>query len=210
MRRLLVTLFTLSLLAVACGSDAPDVTASDDGNTSTSASSDDMGTDDSTTDPDEPTSSDTTADPDSMAPSDSGDDADGRGDASGTRPAGGEDAYAIADLAVAITHPDHDDVSYTISCLGDTTTIVGSVDGVSADSACLALKDVEVVDRLVQGVPANQICTEQYGGADVAAITGRLAGESVGTTIDRVNGCGISDWDFLLVDILPSALGVTG
>ena len=55
------------------------------------------------------------------------------------------------------------------------------------------------------------MCTEIYGGPDVAAITGTydgVDGPKIDTTIDRTNGCGIDEWDTLLSQVLPGALGV--
>lgn len=210
MRRALIIVIGLALLATACGSDSNDDVATSDPTTSA---------DDTTIPPDDPTSSDDPI-PDDSVPDDSvpddsipdgsiTPDSDDGGDASGTRPADGEDVYAIANLSVVITHPDADDVSYTISCLGDTATITGNPDGVTGEGACVALKDADVIGRLVQGTPPDRICTEQYGGPDIATITGSLSGKSVNTSIDRVNGCGIGDWDFLLAAVLPQALGMT-
>jgi hypothetical protein len=129
--------------------------------------------------------------------------------AGGTRPAGGEDIFAIADLTVTVIHPERDTVSYRISCLGDTATIEDAPLGVDPELACTALGDAGVVERLVEGPPADQMCTENYGGPDVATITGTLDGASVEATVNRTNGCGISDWEQLLADILPAAVGVT-
>lgn len=120
----------------------------------------------------------------------------------------GDGPYPIADLEVVVEHPDHDPITYQISCLGDTATITGDVE-LDADAACLALADGDVRQRLVEGAPADQICTEQYGGPDTATITGTLDEAEVNTVIDRANGCGINDWDELLVDLLPPAVGVT-
>jgi hypothetical protein len=119
----------------------------------------------------------------------------------------GDGPYPVATLSVTITHPDAIDASYTISCLGDTATIVGNGD-IDADEACTNLADEDVRDRLVDGAPPDQICTEIYGGPDEAFFVGTYEGETIGTTIDRVNGCGIDDWDILLDGILPPALGL--
>ena len=62
--------------------------------------------------------------------------------------------------------------------------------------------------RLFAPLPPNSVCTEIYGGADVAQITGAIGDQTVDTTIDRTNGCGINDWDEVLGDILPPAIGV--
>ncbi len=110
-------------------------------------------------------------------------------------------------LDITVTHPETDDVSYSISCLGDTATITGgpTVDG---EQACGALAEEDVRTRLIEGAPVDQVCTEIYGGPDLATIDGTLDGEPVSTTVDRSNGCAIDDWDRLLADILPSAIGV--
>lgn len=58
-------------------------------------------------------------------------------------------------------------------------------------------------------LPTDQLCTEQYGGADIAQIDGFIDGRSVDTSVDRTDGCGIADWDRLLSDVLPEPVGVT-
>ncbi len=128
------------------------------------------------------------------------------GTTSSEAPIGGP--YPVADLSIVVEHPDRDTIEYRLSCLGDTATITGDVD-IDEQAACLALASPDVVSRLVEGPPADQICTEQYGGPDVATITGTIDEQPVDTTVDRTNGCGISDWDELLADLLPPAVGVT-
>ena len=118
----------------------------------------------------------------------------------------GAGPYPVATLDITITHPEADDVNYTISCLGDTATVLGDVP-VSEQQACTALADDGVRDRLVNGIPSDQICTEIYGGPDIATIVGTHNGDAVNTSVDRSNGCGIDDWDRLLAGILPPALG---
>ena len=126
--------------------------------------------------------------------------------ASTDAPIGGP--FPVADLSITVEHPDRDTIEYRLTCLGDTATISGDVD-LDEQAACLALADPDVVSRLVEGPAADQICTEQYGGPDVATITGTIDEQPVDTTVDRSNGCGISDWDELLADVLPPAVGVT-
>lgn len=120
----------------------------------------------------------------------------------------GAGPYPVARIDIAVTHPEADDVSYTISCLGDTATITGDPT-VDAEKACGALAEDEVRTRIVDGAPTDQVCTEIYGGPDLATIDGTFDGEPVSTTVDRTNGCGIDDWDRLLVDILPPAIGIS-
>ena len=117
--------------------------------------------------------------------------------------------FPVADLEVVVEHPDRETISYRITCLGDTATITGDVD-LDDQAACEALAQPDVQQRLIEGPPADQICTEQYGGPDTATITGTIDETPVDAVIDRTNGCGISDWDHLLADVLPPAVGVTG
>jgi hypothetical protein len=124
----------------------------------------------------------------------------------GDEPIGGG-PYPVADLEVVVEHPDRETISYRITCLGDTATITGDVD-LDEQAACEALAREEVQRRLIEG-PTHEICTEQYGGPDTATITGTIDESPVDTVVDRTNGCGIADWDDLLADVLPPAVGVT-
>jgi hypothetical protein len=135
---------------------------------------------------------------------------DGGDDGGVTSTTGEPGPYPVADLSVTVTHPDRDDISYRITCLGDTATVEPPTDGVDAPTACTILATQEAADRLILGAPVDQVCTEQYGGPDEATITGTLDEEPVDTVIDRANGCGIDDWDRKLAGVLPPALGVTG
>jgi len=112
--------------------------------------------------------------------------------------------YPIADITVTI-HPDGIEstptATYRISCLGDTATITGNATG-SAQSMCLALGRPDVRELLLNGAPVDRMCTEIYGGPDVATITGTLDGQAVEFTADRANGCSINDWDSTLIDVL--------
>jgi hypothetical protein len=117
--------------------------------------------------------------------------------------------FPVADLSIVVEHPDRDTIEYRLTCLGDTATVIPEDAAIDEQAACLALASTGVVSRLVQGPPADQICTELYGGPDVATITGTIDEQPVDTTLDRTNGCGISDWDELLADVLPPAVGVT-
>jgi hypothetical protein len=143
----------------------------------------------------------TTGDPDVTEPADTTEPADGDGPILG---GGG----AIGSIEVTVTHPDAEDLSYTIGCMGDTFPVTPEVEGVSGEEACQLLADEAVIDRLVNGAPADQVCTEIYGGPDVAEITGEIDGQTIDATITREDGCAIDDWDSL-AGLLPPALGVT-
>lgn len=154
--------------------------------------------------------SDTATDADGTASDGAIDDGrpDPGGDGTATRPADGVDAYPVANLDIMVTHPDRATVTYVVSCLGDTATVIGST-SVGAESACRALNESEVATLLTEGPAADRICTEQYGGPDEAVIVGLLDGVEVDVTITRTNGCGIDDWDRVLAAVLPPAIGVT-
>jgi len=125
-----------------------------------------------------------------------------------TSPLGG--GGPLVTVEITITHPDAADVTYIVSCLGDTATVTGDV-GVNDFAACNQLGQDDVRARLLNGPPSDQACTEQYGGPDVAHIVGTydgVDGPAVDTMIDRTNGCGIDEWETLLSEVLPVALGI--
>lgn len=125
-----------------------------------------------------------------------------------SRLAPGTDAV-IGSITIEVTHPSAAPVSFTIDCLGDTFTVTPAIQGIDGAAACARLGDAAVMDRLVSGPPAGRICTEIYGGEDVAVVTGTLDDLDIAARFDRTNGCGIADWDTLLAGILPPAIGVT-
>ena len=57
--------------------------------------------------------------------------------------------------------------------------------------------------KLFAAVPKNMMCTEIYGGPQVARVTGTVKGKRVLATLDRVNGCAIERWDRLSPWLLP-------
>jgi hypothetical protein len=63
--------------------------------------------------------------------------------------------------------------------------------------------------QLFAPVPANAICTEIYGGPQVARVVGYVQGRRVWTRFSRENGCHISRWSRVSPWLLPPG-GVTG
>ena len=118
----------------------------------------------------------------------------------------GAGPYPIADLTVT-TFTDGSDAAtgtvYRLACLGDTATLTGDRVMLSADRMCLTLNDDSARTRLIDGFPDGMACTMQYGGPELAVITGTLDGHAVDTTVDRTNGCGIAEWAGLLSHLLP-------
>ncbi len=209
----IVAAVTLALAATACGDDA-EVTAVAESDPRAADESpldgdDTLDDDDDVVDPDRPFDDDL-PDIDLPGSSSGGDD-----DAGGTRlrdEDGGSaaDELPIATLEIAITHPERPGVAYELSCLGDTATFFGEPAGLEPFSACARLGDPEVRARLIDGADPGRVCTEQYGGPDVARFTGVLDGNDVDTAIDRTNGCGITEWDAVLAALLPEAVGPVG
>lgn len=84
----------------------------------------------------------------------------------------------------------------TLGC-GDEDHSTGYLTG-RATPACDFLKGSSDAQRLLlEGPASDRACTEIYGGGEIAEISGTLADAQVAVTIDRANGCGISDWDLL-------------
>lgn len=88
-----------------------------------------------------------------------------------------------------------------------TTTHQLSCDPVAGDhpggqAACDALLKADLTPP-----PADQVCTEIYGGPETASIKGTVKGVAVDRAFDRANGCGISAWESLGV-VLPEPVGV--
>ena len=122
--------------------------------------------------------------------------------------------YPIATLNFDLGGSEVGDISFTITCLGDTATRTGDMDAsgetigdVAADEMCVALAEPEVQQRLIEGEPANQGCTEIYGSDDTAHVTGTLDEDPVNTDFHRNNGCGMHDWDTVMAEILPRVVG---
>jgi hypothetical protein len=114
----------------------------------------------------------------------------------------GAGPYPIADIAFDVNQGNGATSTYRLACLGDTATFTGDT-ALVADHACLALAELEVRDRLLTDDHLGRRCTQQYGGPEVARITGTLDDEPIDATIDRTNGCGIADWGILLAALLP-------
>ena len=83
---------------------------------------------------------------------------------------------------------------YSLQCAG-ATALETSKHPRAAEACELLAKHPQVLDP----APANQMCTEQYGGPATASVTGTVDGKAVAREFDLKNGCGISAWG----DALP-------
>ena len=100
------------------------------------------------------------------------------------------------DLVISLDRGDGTEPErYTLRC-GD------SPDGDHPDAAA-ACTHLEGLTAPFAPLPADMMCTEQYGGPETAHITGRWNGEPVDLELSRTDGCRISQWDGL-VPLLPA------
>jgi hypothetical protein len=61
------------------------------------------------------------------------------------------------------------------------------------DAACAALAELDA--ETFVPVPADQMCTQIYGGPETATVRGTWLGERVDASFSRQNGCEIARWD---------------
>jgi hypothetical protein len=61
-----------------------------------------------------------------------------------------------------------------------------------AEEACDRLDEL---DQPFAETPVETVCTEQYGGDQLASVQGVYRDEGISTRFDRTNGCEISRWD---------------
>lgn len=61
------------------------------------------------------------------------------------------------------------------------------------EAACRRL--AETGEEVFAPVPDDAACTEQYGGPEVARVSGSVDGKQVSTQFTRTNGCHIERWD---------------
>jgi hypothetical protein len=78
---------------------------------------------------------------------------------------------------------------YTLRC-----TEAPDGDHPDATAACAHLEGLE---EPFAPLPADMVCTEQYGGPETARITGRWQAEEVDVELSRTDGCRISQWESL-------------
>jgi hypothetical protein len=131
------------------------------------------------------------------APSDGGGSASSGGSGNA---AGGGTTLADDDLLVRIDRGDGSPAEeWTLSCLD---VVAGTHP--EAVAACAHLSGL---DDPFAPLPADVVCTEQYGGPQTARVTGRWHGEPVDAELSRVDGCRIAQWDGL-GPLLPVDVGV--
>jgi Subtilisin inhibitor-like len=111
-----------------------------------------------------------------------------------------DDAGPPDELVVELDRGDGSPVRrWTLRCADPVTG-----DHPDAAAACAHLNEL---DDPFAPIPADAVCTEVYGGPQIARITGRWRGQPVDLRLSRVNGCFITQWD-RLGPLLPGPAGV--
>ncbi|GAA2791030.1 SSI family serine proteinase inhibitor [Streptomyces showdoensis] len=68
----------------------------------------------------------------------------------------------------------------------------------AAENACKRLEQIAAAGSdPFAPVPADQLCTQQYGGPATARVTGTWQGRSIDARFSRADGCEISRWENL-------------
>jgi hypothetical protein len=71
-------------------------------------------------------------------------------------------------------------------------------DPAAAQAACdLLASNPSAVNLLVNGRQPGMMCTQQYGGPEVARVSGNIGDRRVSIKVDRTDGCGIAEWRML-------------
>jgi hypothetical protein len=97
---------------------------------------------------------------------------------------------ATADLEVVVVRaPGEPEHRWTLRCAG-TDALPGTTHPTAATACALVAARPEVLAP----PPADQLCTQQYGGPEVATVTGTVNGSPVDRRFTRTDGCGISVW----------------
>ena len=103
------------------------------------------------------------------------------------------------DLTIDISDGSATAHTATLRCTGDDPAGTGHLaDADAARAACELVTGNEAArTRLVEGEPTDRMCTQIYGGPEVATVEGTIDGQPVRTTVRRNDGCGIADWELL-------------
>jgi Subtilisin inhibitor-like len=104
------------------------------------------------------------------------------------------------ELGISIDRGDGSPVEeYSLSCTGGARGTLPE-----PQAAC---DHLATLDAPFAPLPADVVCTEQYGGPQTARVVGTWAGEAVDLALSRTDGCRIAQWD-ALGPLLPGPVGV--
>ncbi len=116
---------------------------------------------------------------------------------SGTTPTGDVPATSGGELTVVVDDGAGNQRTWTLTCSADGTA---GGDHPDAQNACEA---VAAAKAPWAPVPKDMACTQIYGGAQTATVTGTWGGEQVQARYARNDGCQIARWDRLAPLLQP-------
>lgn len=87
----------------------------------------------------------------------------------------------------------------SLSCDAARTAGTGFLEeAAAAQAACdLLTGNPGAVNLLAEGRQPGMMCTQQYGGPEVAKVTGTIGDRRIHAMINRTDGCGIAEWNLL-------------
>lgn len=107
-----------------------------------------------------------------------------------TSAAGRTPGAMTAELQVVVVRsPGEPEQRWTLRCSG-AEVLPGTTHPTGAAACALIAARPEVLSP----PPKDQLCTQQYGGPEVATVTGTVKGTPVDRRFSRTDGCGISAW----------------
>ncbi len=116
-------------------------------------------------------------------------------------------AAAEVDLSINLTDaPDATPREFRLVADGSTPSADSTLPDPAAALAAVKQYGAELFFKLPD---PNRICIDQYGGPEVAVVTGWLDGKPVNATFKRTNGCEISSWQ-ALAPLFGAPAGSTG
>lgn len=119
----------------------------------------------------------------------------------------GPDSRHDVDLTITLTEaPGGPEYSFRLMADGGGGTVESSLPDPAAALAALRAHGEEIF--FPQPGPPK-MCTQQYGGPQVAQVTGRYLGREVHATFSRTDGCEIGRWR-MMAPLLGGTAGSTG
>ncbi len=114
----------------------------------------------------------------------------------GSDSSGGGDGGTSLTITYWADGPEGESETWTLECDPASGTLP------DPDEACDRL--AEGGSALFEPEPGDTVCTQIYGGPQVAHVHGTVDGETVAASLGRANGCEISSWDALSPWLLPA------
>lgn len=96
---------------------------------------------------------------------------------------------------------------HSLSCTADGTA---GGDHPGPDAACADLYQALSAGNPLAPVPADAICTQQYGGPETAELVGTVGDTQVSASFSLTDGCEIARWQALGAVLSPFAGGALG